>query len=293
VQLGKVRVTKTLLAEVIDIVLRTGVGAALLALLTLAGNFFLTRAKSQWDERQAERQRKDDVLRRAGEQVHALSQRHYARIISWAASLDEEASAYVGSPAADAAAPPDAVPMPIPDERAEYLCYLLAHYFKHEVDLEEDAGGYFLRDLGAEVVQTYLYSDAARVVTQPGYLDDEEYSHFVQQLGSRKTFVEFRRFVRGDDMAARAMERVRTLLNDQSTLLRLIHLVRLKWLLLELHLNRMRVQAGWYPAPTGHVLDDSILPILEELLTRMVADGSFTEQESAQYLLSLREHSER
>ena len=298
VQLGSVRITKTWLGDIIDIALRTGIGAALLALLTLAGNFFLTRAKTQWDERQAERLRKDEVVRRAGEQVNALSQRHYARIISWAASLDEEAAAYAPS-TAQAVPPPDTVPAAstasappglIPGERAEYLCYLLAHYFKHEADLEEDAGGYFLRDLGAEVVQTYLYSDAARLVTQPGYLDDEEYSHFVQQLGSRRTFVEFRRFVRGDEMAARAMERVQILLNDGPTMLRLIHLVRLKWLLLELHLNRIRVQAGWYADPTGHVLDDSVLPILDELLAKMVAEEAFTEREGRQYRASLREY---
>ena len=127
-------------------------------------------------------------------------------------------------------------------------------------------------------------------MTQPGYLDDEEYSHFVQQLGSRRTFVEFRRFVRGDEMAARAMERVQILLNDGPTMLRLIHLVRLKWLLLELHLNRIRVQAGWYADPTGHVLDDSVLPILDELLAKMVAAEAFTEREGRQYRASLREY---
>jgi hypothetical protein len=219
--------------------------------------------------------------------VHTLSQRHYAQIVSWAASLDEELSSEI------AAAPSPAQAPIIPAERSEYLCYLLAHYLKLEADLEEDAGGYFLRDLGAEVVQTYLYSDAARLVARPGYLDDEEYSHFVQQMRSRKTFVEFRRFVRGDEMAARAMQRIQALFADQPTLARLTHLLRLKWTLLELHLNRTRVQAGWYPDPTGHVLDDSILPLLDDALARMVTDGAFTEQEATQYRASLREYVER
>lgn len=283
VSLGKVRVIKPLVREITDIALRTGIGAVLLALLTLAGNFFLNRAKSEWDERQAERLRKDDVVRRAGEQVHALSQRHYARIVSWAASLDEEASFH----AAPTESPSSTPAAPIPNERSEYLCYLLSHYLKLEADLEDDAGGYFLRDLGAEVVQTYLYSDTARLVAKPGYLDDEEYSHFVQQLGSRKTFVEFRHFVRADDMAARAMARVQVLLNDQETLARLVRVARLKWTLLELHLNRMRLRAGWYPSPTGDVLDDNDLSILDEVLSRMVSGGTFTEPEGSEYRKSL------
>lgn len=290
VSLGKIRVIRPVLREIIDIALRTGVGAVLLALLTLAGNFFLNRAKSQWDERQAERLRKDDVVRRAGEQVHALSQQHYARIVSWAASLDEEASPYAAAfPSEEgASAIQGAPPAPIPNERSEYLCYLLSHYLKLEADLEDDAGGYFLRDLGAEVVQTYLYSDAARLVAKPGYLDDEEYSHFVQQVGSRKTFVDFRRFVRGDDMAARTTERVQILLNDPETLSRLVRVVRLKWTLLELHLNRIRLRAGWYPGPTGDVLDAHDVSLLDEVLARMVADGTFTEPEASEYRKSLR-----
>jgi hypothetical protein len=280
ISLGKVRVTKTLLSEITDIGWRTLAGAGLLAAVTLLGNWYLGWSKTRWDARQAERLRKDDVLRRAGEQVHELSQRHYARIVSWAASLDEEASPYTAPP------PPGTPATPIPDERSEYLCYLLARYLKIEADMEDDSGGYFLRDLGAETVQTYLYSDAARLIAKPGYLDDEEYSHLVQQMGSRRTFVEFRRFVRSDDMAARVLERVQILLGDHPTLERMVHLVRLKWTLLELHINRIR--ADWYPGPIGTALDAGDLASLGGVLNRMVADGMFTRSEADEYLSSLR-----
>jgi hypothetical protein len=272
VPIATVRVTKSLRSELIEVAWKSLGVAALLALLSLAGNAYLNWIKNQWDAKRQDQVRREDVLRRVGEQVHALVQKHYSRIASWAGSFDEEATPHAGT-----GTPPAALAPP----RGEYLTYLLARYLRLESDMEDDSGGYFLRDMRAEVVQGFLYAGVARHITRPGPLSDEQYSYFVQQLGSRETFVEFRQFVRSDSTAAVIGKELQTLFGDPRRLEALIHLMRLKWKLLEFHINRIR--ADWYPVAIRGALDSTDLGALDAVLAEIVQDGALTQKEAAGY----------
>lgn len=160
---GRVRIKQTRPGEVLETFLG---GAAVLAILGLIGNAYLSWLKRKWDSQAAASARRDELVRRMTEQVHIYIQTHYQTIASWAHSFAFEAGKALKAET-------------IEDSQAQYLAYLLARLVNLEDAMQDKVGGYFLRDQTAEGVLITLRNQVDSHITQPGLLDDEGFSAFV------------------------------------------------------------------------------------------------------------------
>ncbi len=132
-----------------------------------------------------------------------------------------------------------------------------------------------------EAILSHLAADIENHLNRV-QLSHEEYSRLLQNLGSRESFVDFRTHASSDPETQSVCSKISSMWSNTGDTESLVYLLRLKRLLLEMHINQAR--AYWYPDVSKPLMAREVVKLLRKKLNEMVEDGEISCNDASRYL---------